>query len=79
MPRLRTHPGEILAEEYLNPLGLSARALGEAIGVSGNRIRLLSKPANPLVVILDLTYDSLGGCTPTWMMVMCGLRRPDST
>ena len=38
MPRLRTHPGEILAEEYLKPLGLSARAVGEAIGVSGNRI-----------------------------------------
>ena len=38
MPRLRTHPGEILAEEYLKPLGLSARSLGEAIGVSGNRI-----------------------------------------
>jgi addiction module HigA family antidote len=38
MPRLRTHPGEILAEEYLKPLGLSARALGEAIGAPGNRI-----------------------------------------
>ena len=34
MPRLRTHPGEVLAEEYLKPLGLSARALGEAIGVA---------------------------------------------
>ena len=38
MPRLRTHPGEILAEEYLRPLGLSANALAEAIGVPGNRI-----------------------------------------
>ena len=47
--------------------------------VSGNRIRLLSKPASPLVVILDFTYDSLGACSPTRMMVMCGLRRPDST
>jgi plasmid maintenance system antidote protein VapI len=26
MPRLQTHPGEILREEYLVPLGLSARA-----------------------------------------------------
>jgi addiction module HigA family antidote len=38
MPRLRTHPGEILAEEYLAPLGLSANALAKAIGVPGNRI-----------------------------------------
>ena len=27
MARLRTHPGEVLREEYLVPLGLSARAL----------------------------------------------------
>ena len=38
MPRLRTHPGEVLAEEYLKPLGLSATALARAIGVPGNRI-----------------------------------------
>ena len=38
MPRLRTHPGEILAEEYMAPLGLSAKALARAIDVPGNRI-----------------------------------------
>lgn len=38
MRRLRTHPGEVLAEEFMKPLGLSARALGEAIGVPGNRL-----------------------------------------
>ena len=38
MPRLRSHPGEILAEEYLKPFGLSGNALAEAIGVPGNRI-----------------------------------------
>ena len=38
MPRIRTHPGEVLAEEYLKPFGLSASALGKAIGVPGNRI-----------------------------------------
>jgi addiction module HigA family antidote len=38
MPRIRTHPGEVLAEEYMKPLGLSASALGKAIGVPGNRI-----------------------------------------
>lgn len=38
MARLRTHPGEVLAEEYMRPLGLSANALAQAIGVPGNRI-----------------------------------------
>ena len=38
MPRIRTHPGEVLREEYLKPLGLSARALAEAIGVPPNRL-----------------------------------------
>src|SRR5271155_1166786 len=38
MPRVRTHPGEVLAEEYMQPLGLSSAELGRAIGVAGNRI-----------------------------------------
>jgi antitoxin HigA-1 len=38
MGRLRTHPGEVLAEEFMKPLGLSARALGAGIGVPGNRV-----------------------------------------
>lgn len=36
--RIRTHPGEVLREEYLKPLGLSARVLAEAIGVPPNRL-----------------------------------------
>jgi antitoxin HigA-1 len=38
MPRLRTHPGEVLREEYLVPLGLSARALAKALDVPPNRL-----------------------------------------
>ena len=38
MPRVRTHPGEVLREEYLNALDLSARALARALGVPANRI-----------------------------------------
>jgi addiction module HigA family antidote len=37
MPRVRTHPGEVLREEYLVPLGMSARALAKAIGVPAHR------------------------------------------
>ena len=38
MVRLRTHPGEVLREEYLVPLGLSARALAKELGVPANRL-----------------------------------------
>jgi len=38
MARLQTHPGELLREEYLVPLGMSARALGKALSVPANRI-----------------------------------------
>ena len=32
------HPGEILREEYMTPLGLSATALARALGVTPARI-----------------------------------------
>jgi addiction module HigA family antidote len=42
MPSLRfnpaIHPGEILREQFLEPLGLSAGALAKAIGVPRTRI-----------------------------------------
>jgi len=38
MARVRTHPGEVLREEYLVPLGLSARALAKELGVPANRV-----------------------------------------
>jgi len=36
-------PGEILAEEFLKPLGMTANALAKAIGVPTNRITAIIK------------------------------------
>lgn len=36
--RIPTHPGEILLEEFLNPLGLSQVAFAEHIAVSVQRV-----------------------------------------
>jgi addiction module HigA family antidote len=36
--RAPIHPGEILADEYMQPLGLSSNALARALGVPPNRI-----------------------------------------
>lgn len=38
MPRIRTHPGEILKEEFLAPTGMSARTLAAELGVPANRL-----------------------------------------
>jgi len=43
MARIRTHPGEILREEYLEPLRLSARQLAAAIGVPANRMSEIAR------------------------------------
>jgi addiction module HigA family antidote len=35
------HPGEVLSEEFLAPMGLSANALARRIGVPGNRVSMI--------------------------------------
>src|SRR5207302_3255862 len=52
MARLRTHPGEVLREEYLVPLGLSARALARELGVPANRLTEIMRGTR------DITADT---------------------
>lgn len=37
------HPGEILQEDFLNPLGVSVNALASALGVPATRIHEIVK------------------------------------
>ena len=41
--RIKTHPGEILLEEFIKPLKLTANALALALRVPGNRISAIVK------------------------------------
>jgi len=41
--RVTTHPGEVLAEEFLRPLGLSAHALALGLRVPATRIGAIVK------------------------------------
>ena len=44
MNRMRpVHPGEVLREDYLAPLGLSVNALAKALGVPATRIHEIVK------------------------------------
>jgi len=49
-------PGEILAEEFLKPLGMTANALAKAIGVPANRITAILKGDRGITG--DRPYDS---------------------
>jgi antitoxin HigA-1 len=45
MQRVTTHPGEMLRDEFLVPLGLSATALAKELGIPVNRLSQLNQQA----------------------------------
>jgi addiction module HigA family antidote len=51
--RIRTHPGEVLREEFMKPLGLSANALARALRVPPNRITGIIAREKPRSVTPD--------------------------
>ena len=53
MARIRTHPGEILREEFMKPLGLSANALALALRVPATRIGDILRAEKPRTVTAD--------------------------
>jgi addiction module HigA family antidote len=53
MTRIRTHPGEVLREEFLKPLGLSANALALALRVPATRIGDILRAEKPRAVTAD--------------------------
>jgi len=66
MARITTHPGEILREEFMIPLGLSANALARALNVPPNRITAIIAAENPRAVTPDtaLRLSRYFGTTP---------------
>ncbi len=53
MHRIRTHPGEVLREEFMKPLGLSANALALALRVPATRIGDILRAEKPRAVSAD--------------------------
>lgn len=62
------HPGEILREEFLVPLGLSAGALAKAIGVPRTRIERIVKQQMGISVDTALRLAKYFDTTPNvWL------------
>src|SRR6266542_6840536 len=53
MPRIRTSPGEVLREEFMKPLGLSANALALALRVPATRIGDILRTEKPRAITAD--------------------------
>jgi antitoxin HigA-1 len=68
MPRLRTHPGEILREEYLVPLGLSARALAKLLGVPANRLTEIMRGTRDVTADTAIRLGRYFGTDPRFWM-----------
>jgi addiction module HigA family antidote len=62
MAQLRNpHPGEILKEELLNPIGMSQNQLAHAIGVPGNRIHAIVNGTPAITGDTDLRFCKYPG------------------
>lgn len=62
------HPGEILREDYLKPLGLSANALAQALKVPASRINDIVLERRGITVDTALRLVRyFGGDVQSWM------------
>ena len=68
MPRVRSHPGEILNEEFLLPLTLSAKALGDAVGVPANRISDIVRARRGITADTAIRLGRYFGTSPEFWM-----------
>lgn len=62
--RITSHPGEILREEFLKPLNLSAHALSLALRVPANRIGAILKGERGVTADTALRLSRFFGTTP---------------
>ena len=62
------HPGEVLREEYLTPLGLSVNALAVALGVPATRIHEIVKTRRSVTAdTAERLARYFGGDAASWL------------
>ena len=66
--RVTTHPGEVLAEEFLKPLGLSVNALAMALRVPATRIGAIIKGERAVTADTALRLARFFGTSPEFWM-----------
>ena len=66
--RVKTHPGEVLAEEFMRPLGLSANRLAEEIGVPANRLSEIVRGRRGVTADTAIRLSRRFGMSPDFWM-----------
>jgi addiction module HigA family antidote len=66
--RVTTHPGEVLSEEFLNPLGISVNALALALRVPATRIGAIVKGERSVTPDTALRLARFFGTSPEFWM-----------
>ena len=66
--RIRTHPGEVLREEFMEPLGLSAHAVALALHVPATRIGDIVKQRRAVTADTAARLARFFGTTPQFWM-----------
>lgn len=62
------HPGEVLREEYMVPLNISAHALSKALGVTASRINEISHEKRGITADTALRLARyFGGDAQSWL------------
>jgi addiction module HigA family antidote len=64
------HPGEVLKEEFLLPMGLSVYAVAKAIGVPRSRINEITHGRQNITAAIALRLGRFFGVDPQWFMNM---------
>jgi addiction module HigA family antidote len=68
--RITTHPGEVLSEEFLKPLGLSVNALAMALRVPATRIGAIVKGERAVTADTALRLARFFGTSPEFWISM---------
>jgi antitoxin HigA-1 len=66
--RIRSHPGDTLAHEFMAPLDLSARGLAETLSVPPNRISQIVAGQRSIIADTALRLSRDFGSTPEFWM-----------
>ncbi len=64
------HPGTILREEFLSPMGLSTSSLAEAIHVPTSRIDAICSGGQSITADIALRLGHHFGVDPQWFLAM---------
>ena len=64
MKRAPAHPGEILAEEFLNPMGLTQAEAARRMGMSTNRLNELVRGKRGVTAATAIRLARLLGTSP---------------